>query len=183
MKAKSAYINWIIFIVFVLAAVLFITWQARNNLMMVNESVAMIFLCLSFPAKIYKLTLVQYILFFALIILMFNAIRFSYTVVVGNVSTTYHSSQFNGIINPIVFIILITYFVVNIDALIQLYQLIAKGSKKEQQNSENKKIDFYYKQFNSCSDEELTRIFKIYNDYPNEARIALTRIKSEKGIR
>jgi hypothetical protein len=182
MQAKSEYINWTLLVAFVLSTGLFIAWQARNDLRMINESAAMVFLCMSLPAKIYKLRIVQYILFFVLVIFLFNAIRFSYTVVEGSVSRTYHYSQFNGVINPIVFVILIVYSVVNIDALNHLYQIIIKGSETEQKDTENKKIEFYYNQFNSCSDEELTNIFKIYNDYPNEAKAALKRIKSEKGI-
>ncbi len=182
MKAKSVYINWILFIVFLLLTGLFITWQVSNDIRMVSESIAMVFLCISLPARIYKLKIAQYALFFLLIILLFNVFDFSYTVVEGNVSTTYHSSRFNGIINPIVFIILIVYIIVNIDALVAFYQLLTKGSEKDQEEDKIKKIDFYYKKFSNCSDTELTGVFKMYNDYPDEAQIALKRIKSEKGI-
>ena len=65
--------------------------------------------------------------------------------------------------------------------MIGLYQLLIRGSEKEQNEELSKKIEFYYNKFNGCSNSELVDIFKMYNEYPVEAQLALKRIKEEKG--
>lgn len=66
--------------------------------------------------------------------------------------------------------------------MIDLYHLVTRGSEKEQKEELSKEIEFYYNKFNDCSNIELVDIFKMYNDYPVGAQLALNRIRKEKGI-
>jgi len=182
LEMRYVYTYWSLFGAFILVLGWFISWQITDETFMINESFAMILLCISCPAKIYELKKVQYTLLVFLLMLLFSPLSFSHTIDDGNKSITYHSGRFNGVISPVVFLILVIYVMVNVGALIDLYQLVTKGSKKEQEDARNKNVTFYYEKFGGCSNIELADALKRYSDYPIEAQIALKRIKAEKGI-
>jgi hypothetical protein len=181
MRRKSTYINIGLLATSILLIGLFIRWQIADEFSMVNETLAMVLFAISLIFKLYKLKIGQYLIFILLLILLSNAIKFSYTIVNDGVSTTYYSASFNSLsINPIVFVVLILYMVVNGKFIWDLYNLLAHGSDKEQKEKQDKNIAFYYEKFKNYSTTEMNDIFKVYKDYPIEAQIALKRIKKEK---
>lgn len=182
MSNRSAIINWILFAVIAISIILLIRWQAIAGEMFINETSALILLCLGFAFKIYKVRAATYIIFLILVVLLFQPITYSYTVSEGNASITHSSSRFDTLISPIVLLVLVCHIMFNYASMIDLYHLLVRGSEKEQREKREKVVDFYYNKFSTCSNIELEDIFKSYNEYPAEAQEALSRLKSEKGI-
>lgn len=180
MKGRAAVINWILFSVFTLLTVVFVKWWTAE-LWLINETAAMILFCLGFPLKIYRLQWGQYIILFLLIVLLFQPFSYSYTVVDGNTTSTYNSGYFVGKIDPVIFVVLMSFIAFNHEAVIHLYRLFTKGSKGEREDKRIRDINFYYKKFGTCSDSELEDIYNMYGEYPVEAQEALIRLKSEKN--
>jgi hypothetical protein len=155
-------------------------WQIADEFAMVNETLAMILFAISLIFKMYRIKIGQYLIFIFLLILLFNVIKFSYTVVNGDVSTTYYSASFSSLsINPIVFVVLMLYMIVNRKVIVDLFQKLLHGSDKEQEEKQDKNVAFYYDKFNNYSSNELNDIFKMFYDYPVEAQIALKKIDKE----
>lgn len=161
---------------------LFIDSELKAEFVLLNESVAMLLLCVSFPFKIYNVKLGQYFILGILLILLFSPLSYSFTITDGDSSVTRNGAKYTSLISPLTFVILILFLAFNYKAMIDLYQLLTKGSREEQERKMSKEIEFYYNKFNDCSKSELVDIFKMYKDYPVGAQLALNRIKKEKGI-
>lgn len=160
----------------------FVWWQCANEAPMISETLAMFLFAVSIIFKAYNIKIGQYAILILLIILLFNLITFSYTVVNGDVSTTYYSANFSSFgFNPIVFFVLISYIICNRRFVAYAYKLLIHGSVKEQKEKDNKDITFYYNMFNNCSGNELNDAFNLYNDYPLSAQKALNKIKAERN--
>ncbi len=101
---------------------------------------------------------------------------------VGSSSTdTFSFIQYPGI-DPLTLPILIIYCVINRSFFWECYSLLFHGSKEYRQSESDKKVDFYYKKFTESTDEELVRIYSMYNEYPVEAQVALQNIKQERNL-
>ena len=142
----------------------------------------MVLFCICFPLKIYDIKVGQYVILCVLSILLFSPLSCSYTTIEDNISTIHSEAKFNSFISPITFLVLLLFLAFNYKAMIDLYHLVTRGSEKEQKEELSKEIEFYYNKFNDCSNIELVDIFKMYNDYPVGAQLALNRIRKEKGI-
>jgi hypothetical protein len=182
MKKKYLIANRILFIISILLFCLFIKWQVFNEFMFFNETIAMLLFCASIPLKLYKMRTGQYLVFTALLILLFSPLSYSYTITDVNGFITHHEAKFNSLISPITFVILILFTMANFSAIFDLYQVLTKGSDKEQKDALSKETEYYYNKFSGYSSAGLADIFEMYNDYPVEAQLALKRIKEEKGI-
>jgi len=182
MKKKYLIANWILFIISILLLGLFIQWQVSNEFILFNETIAMFLVCASIPLKVYRLRIGQYLIFTALLILVFSPLSCAHTITDANGSITHHEAKFNSLISPITFVILIWFTVANFSAIFDLYRLLTKGSDKEQKASLAKEMEFYYNKFKDCSSAELGDIFEMYKDYPVGAQLVLKKIKEEKGI-
>jgi hypothetical protein len=179
---KSRIVNWALFVISILLLVLFIQWQVADESILFNEAIAMLFFSVSIPLKIYRVRIGQYVIFAALLILLFSPLSYFYTITEGNTSITHRETKFNSLISPVTFVILILFTMVNYSAMFNLYQLLTKGSETEQEDKANIEVEFYYKKFSECSAVEFKESFKMFNDYPVEAQIALKRIKKEKEL-
>ena len=178
MNKRAIYINVTLFIVSIILLGLMIYWQITGGFLMASETLAIFLLSLSFVLKKYNLVIGQWISFGLFLVLLFGIIDFSYTLHNGDSTITYHTIKFTSpSINPIVFIIFITFVIVNW----RIFRRFLYGSKAEKQDVFNKKISFYYYKFKDEPDTELETFFSLYNEYPKEAQIALTRIKAERN--
>lgn len=161
---------------------IFISWQIADELFMIDETLGLILFSVSVICKILDFKKVQYVVFILLLVLLLNVIKFGFTVVNGDVSTTQYSVSYTGLgFNLIIFFILILYLVVNRKVVFDLFFKLLYGSESEREERRNRDISFYYEKFHGCSAEEQNEAFKLYNDYPKEARIALDKINKEKG--
>jgi hypothetical protein len=182
MQKKYLIANWVLFIIFSGLLGLAIKSQIINGGIFLNEAIAMLLLCISFPLKIYNIKVGRYIILIGLLVLLFNPLYYSYTITEGDTAVTYHESRFNSLISPLTFLVLMLFQAFNYSTMIDLYYLLTRGSEKEQKDELSRKIEFYYNKFNGCSNIELVDILKMYNNYPTEAQLDLKRIKEEKGI-
>ncbi len=182
MQKKYVIINYVLFTIFSGLLVLAIKSQIADGSIFLNEDTAMLLLCMSFPLKIYNIKIARYIILVGLLVLLFSPLGYSYTIREGNTSATSHETKFTSLISPVTFVILILFTAVNYSVMFELYYLLTKGSKKEQEDKANRDVEFYYKKFNECSADEFYESLKMCNDYPVEAQLALKRIKEEKDI-
>ena len=74
------------------------------------------------------------------------------------------------------------YCSTNVKLVIEAFNIIRHGDDNEVKSKLEVGVKFYYEKFNSFSSEELKEVYKIYNEYPNEARIALRQIHEEKKL-
>ena len=177
MNKRAVYINVSFFVISILLLGLLIYWQITGGFLMASETLAMCLLSLGFIFKKYNLIKVQWISFGLLVVLLVGIINFSYTVQNGDTTTTYHTIKFNSpSINPIVFIILLAFTVVNW----RIFARLLYGSEEEKQEDFDKKVSFYYHKFKDETNNELEIILKLYKEYPKEAQVALTKIKEER---
>lgn len=113
-----------------------------------------------------------YGVFILLFLSTFNIANFSFVV-----------SKFNDLpFNIFSFFALVVYSVINRDMVIHIIKRVLRGSDKEQEDSRNKMISFYYEKFKIVDAEEFAEILKNFKKYPAEAQIALKQIKTEKDI-
>jgi hypothetical protein len=177
MNKRAIYINVILFVISILLLGLMIYQQIDGSYLMVTETLAMALFSTSFILKKYNFTKGQWILFVLLIFLLVQIVDFYYSIQNGNETTTYHTRKFTIGFNPIVFIILLAFCVVNW----RLFEKVLYGSEDEKQENFNKKVSFYYDKFKDEPKKELEKIFMLYKEYPKEAQVALTKIKEEQG--
>jgi len=110
-------------------------------------------------------------------ILIYSASVFSF----GSVHYLYNDNEIiitSLGVSPLFLLILIIYCLVNFDLVRRLYY----GSDKENADKLKVAVSFYYDKFNGYSAEELKEVFKMYKDYPEEAKIALMKIHQEKAL-
>jgi len=182
MQQRYLVINWLLFILFTTLLGFSIKSQVEDWSLFINEDFAMLLFCICFPLKIYDVKVWRYVILVALLILLFSPLSCSYTTIEGNIPTIHSEAKFNSLVSPLTFFVLSLFLAFNYSAMIDLYQLLTKGSDKEQKEALAKEIEFYYNKFNDCSDSELVDIVKMYNDYPAGAKLALNRIRKEKRI-
>ena len=153
--------------------------QLNGGMLIITETLAVALLSLSFILKKYNYVKGQWTCFGFLIVLLVQIIDFSYTVENVDGSTTYHTSKFTSpSINPVVFIILISFVVVNW----RIFGLLLYGSAQEKKEDFDKKVYYYYNTFNKVTEEELMYSFSLYKEYPKEAQVALTKINEERNL-
>jgi len=81
-------------------------------------------------------------------------------------------------INPIFFLMLVIYSGLNYDIIRDFIY----GSEKENFEKSKADIQFYYDKFNRYQAEELEAIYKMFNEYPIDAQIALKKIHKERDL-
>lgn len=81
-------------------------------------------------------------------------------------------------INPIILLIVIAYYIINKERINHMLSSFFKGTEEERSKEFQKTVDFYLHKFNACDKEELKGILENFNDYPDEAKIALRQIQA-----
>ncbi|GAB3923460.1 hypothetical protein [Mucilaginibacter myungsuensis] len=161
-----------------LTVVAFIFWQISNDVMFINETFALLLLIGSTVAKWSRSNKIQLVIFLALFVPLFSLLNYTYTVEDGDTITTYHSARFSSLVDPIVFLILVVFLGMNLSVIIKFF----KGSDEDITDKSDKLTTFYYDKFNSSDERELIGLYKMYNDYPLEAQIALRKIHEERNL-
>jgi hypothetical protein len=183
MSRQNIYINIVLLVIAILLTGVFVNWQISNELFFANETIGLALLSISLIFKLLKLKGAQYVLFFMMIILLFQLVKFSFTITEGDASTTYHSGAFLSIgFSPIVFVEFIFFILINRKVLFFFFGNLFYGYTEERKEKQLKKIDFYYNTFRGYSGDALVEAFKMLDDYPAEAQTALKQIKEERNI-
>ena len=179
MSKRAVYINLILFVISIVLLGLMIYQQINGGFLMISETLSIALLSFSFVLKKHNYVKGQWLCFGLLIVLLVQIIDFSYTVQNENGFITYHTSKFTSpSINPVVFIILIAFLIVNW----RIFGLLLYGSVQERKDEFDKKVLFYYNKFNLSGNEELEGIFNLYKEYPKEAQVALRKINEEREL-
>lgn len=79
--------------------------------------------------------------------------------------------------NPVLFVILLTWYFVNKREIKEVYARRFKDSTEEEAAKYQKMVDFYIEKFSSCTSAELDTIYANIDAYPDEAKTALRKIK------
>ncbi len=104
------YTDVIILVLTVIITVVFIGIQITYKSFMIDETLGVILFLFSMVFKILNFKIFQYVIFFLLIVLLLNVIKFDFTTIDGDVSTTYYSVRYTGFgFNPIILLILILF--------------------------------------------------------------------------
>jgi len=146
---------------------------------MINEDFALLVLTVGPVLKQYNLPKIQIILFFLLIVPLFNFLHFSYSFTQNGSSYTYNSTHFVGI-SPVVLLILLVYSWITKSVIIGALRTLRFGSEQEQTSRFDKMVDFYYQKFKESTDIELIDIKSRYDQYPLEAQKAINKIVLER---
>jgi hypothetical protein len=183
MAKATKYVDIGILIISLFLLGLFVNWQIANNDFIINGTIALFLFSVSLIFKIFNFRKGQYPLFILLVILVFN-IKLSFQISNGDGSTTYYSESFPSLgFNPIVLLVLMVYIIVNLEVIAGLFKWLFHGSVKEQEQKKGINVNFYYDKFSRCSADELKGVLKMYNEYPEEAQIALEKIQQERNIK
>jgi len=150
---------------------------------MLNETVSFALLLISLVFNNSRFRIFKYLILFFLFLALFNLPHFSYSTVSANTTTTHYSDtiKFFGV-NPIVFLVILIFLMINQKLFSGLWTTIFYASDKEVQDKTAKEIDFYYEKFKSCPVDELRVLFKMYRDYPKAAQMALDKINQEREL-
>ncbi len=149
-----------------------------------NNILAAILLIYGIFLKIKNTDKSRFVVIVLLVLSTFGIINFVFATVarIGDLPTnSFAFIQYPGV-DPITLLILIIYCVVNRTFFFECYHLLFHGSGEEQKLESEKQVEFYYKKFSTIKEDELESIFKIYNEYPIEAQMALKAIHEERGL-
>lgn len=174
MNKKAKYIDSSFLLIFFLLAILTMYRHlSAGFILSINNYLGFLLLIMFIGIWFLKKELNKYLVF--ILLYTFNIINFTVERFNISVGADVRELQFTPIsINPIAVILLIIYLCLNGSTIKQLYT----DNDKESADKLNKKVDFYYNKFSNCSEGELTVIFSNYDKYPEEARIALDKLKS-----
>ena len=184
MDKPNRFVNIIIWLIFFLLAIQLFFWPITGVfLLTMNANIALVLGFVSLLLKFHKSKKGQYVIFISLVLLTFNIITFIPEIIQGDVSGTDILVKFGLLgIDPISFLLLIAYCIINIRTIAALLRTLFYVSEKEQEENENKNITFYYDKFNTCSSDELNNVLKMYKEYPEEAQIAIKRVQEERNV-
>lgn len=117
----------------------------------------------------------RFLVFILLFLAMFGVINFTVEII----AIGYVGIGTIGL-NPLIFLLLVIYSVICIDTVSALFRNINRGSEKEISGEREKMELFYYNKFIKLNQVEFQNIFRYYNDYPEEAKFAINKIKEER---
>lgn len=80
-------------------------------------------------------------------------------------------------INPLMLLLLIIYLLINKTEVKKTFNGIFFPNAEEQQQDQQRQIDFYYRKFDACSKEELEKIIDNFGQYPVPAQLALDKLR------
>jgi|GEM_PF-827986 len=155
--------------------------QLYDYVLSINNYLGFAFWTISLFLRLRNSRTKRYPLAFLLILGTLNVLNFG----IGSVTLSFSIGNISDIpterpgINPIILLVLIAYYLVNKKSINRILNNTFKGTEEEQRIEHQKTIDFYLKKFDACDEEEIKEILKNFNDYPNEAQIALRQIQSK----
>jgi len=176
MKQKTDYIFFGILGLFIVITITLSSLQ--NFVLTINNYLAFIALPTALFLRVKLKNKRRYPLGVILMLSLFNIINFG----LGTISITFgvHSSiliETPGI-NPIILLVVIAYYLVNKKMINIILSNFFKGTEEERRKEFQTTVDLYLKKFSSYEEAELKKILENFNDYPDEAKIALRQIQS-----
>ncbi|KQC01852.1 hypothetical protein [Pedobacter sp. Hv1] len=146
----------------------------NNYLAFVAWPIALFLRMKTYQGKRYPLGII-------LLLALFNIINFE----IGGFSMKFGINSSIPIetpgINPIILLIVVAYYIINKERINHIISNFFKGTEEERSKEFQKTVDFYLHKFNACEEEELKGILKNFNDYPDEAKIALRQIQANQS--
>jgi len=186
-KKPNKYVDVVFLILLGLSLCLtFYRHFADGYVISINNILALILFVTGVFIKIKNSEKGKYVVLILLLLATLNIINFTIgvgTVHIGNLGSGDESLSyaFPGI-DPLFFLILLIYWIINKKAIRSIWDRIYHGSEKEQVDRISTGIDFYYNKFNAYNEEGLNDAFKMYKDYPVEAKEALKKIHQERNL-
>jgi len=171
------------FLIFLGTCCLITIYQGVSNvfLLTINNYLAVIVYVVVVGLKVYSPSKGRYNVLILLVLSLFNLINFS-AVVIN--STIYHLDSgwsVNGVgFNIIVFVFIIIYFFLNKDFVTYTLRSLLVESDKEIVAKKEKMVKFYYNKFKKETNGEFDRIYFNIKSYPDEAQIALEKLKEDR---
>lgn len=93
----------------------------------------------------------------------------------------YKGFLYNAIsVNPQILLLFIIYVIINPFMIRILWTKVMSGSKKEQLSEATKEIRFYYNKFSLFEGEAWENVLNNFDEYPESAKTAITRIAGER---
>jgi hypothetical protein len=129
----------------------------------------------------------NFLIFYLLVFGVFNVFVFSsWLSSFGAVYYIYQSDDFIisylGI-NPFVLLLILIYFFINRSTIMSHIRRLTEGTEEEISLRFKNKVKFYYDKFNLYTSDELKDVYKIYDEYPEEAKMALREIHEERNLK
>nr|WP_121272503.1 hypothetical protein [Pedobacter schmidteae] len=119
---------------------------------------------------------------YGLTILLFLSTLNIANLTVGSISFNAFYGDIESIsVNPIMLLILIIYYIINEKTVKKELRRIFFPSEEEKQSEHQMQIDFYYRKFENCGNEELKNIIINKEQYPMPAQIALDKLSETRG--
>lgn len=176
MKQKTDYIFFGILGLFIVITITLSLLQ--NFVLTINNYLAFIALPTAFFLRIKLQKRRHFPLGIILMLSLFNIINFG----LGTMSMTFGVNSSIPIetpsINPIILLIFVAYYLINKKTISIILSNFFKGTEDERRKEFQTTVDFYLKKFSSCEEDELKKALENFNDYPDEAKIALRQIQS-----
>lgn len=147
-----------------------------------NNYLALAAWVLCFVLVLTKIGLAKYAIATLLLLGLFEVFNFmpgstKLAIDIGDIS----NPDMNGIgFSPVVFLFCVAYYIANKTIVHQFFSKRLHDSDDQRFEKQNKMIAFYYNKFSCCSTDEFAVILTNYNDYPEEAKIAIDRVKESK---
>jgi len=180
-KGKNNYASILAtLLLFILVGRLLVIDIIENSAISIDDILAVMLLVFSMQLLITQSAKGQYIVLGVLIISLINILQFN--IIIGEESHTTHTTLNIGALsfNAFTFLLLIFYCVINWKGVKVGIKVLFHGSESEQKEKREKLFIFYYDKFKNYTEDELSRAFGMFKEYPLEAQEALNKIKKER---
>src|ERR1700761_7573440 len=168
MTKRKNYLDIVLLIILSLLVIGVLYWDFSDSLSVsINDFLLLGVVVFAVRLTLYKSVKGQWLL----LILILIALPGIFTVNYNISGYSSHTIAYVGSLkfNPLSFLLLLVFLAINRRNIIK----VLYGSEEDQDAKAGKAVKFYYDKFNSSTPEELNDIFKMYNEYPPEAQIAL----------
>ncbi|WP_429263586.1 hypothetical protein [Mucilaginibacter sp. 3215] len=160
-------------------------YQGISNtfLLTINNYLAFLLYAIMVGLKFYSPIKGKYGVLILLGLSLVDIINFSAVVINAKIYHLDSGWSVNGLgFNIIAFILLIVYYFFNTDFVLYILRSLFVGSDKELADKKEKLVNFYYNKFREENNENFDSIFKNIETYPDEAQVALKKIKIEREV-
>jgi hypothetical protein len=184
MSKPNRFIDIVISIICVVIMGQLFFWPIIGGfILMPNDNIVLILLLISVILKRHNKVNWQPIVFILLLLFAFNVITVSLHFEESDLTETHVLANIGGLsVEPIAFLILIIYMIINRGAIKHFIRKIFFESDEENESTSKEKVDFYYDMFSKFTPGEMNEALNIIDEYPHEAQIALIKVEKENKI-
>lgn len=182
MKKKNKYLDIFLFGLLIILAVFIFYWDISDTVAFsINDLLLIGLLIFSYRSIFYNSAKGQYLLLILIILSLPGLLTTNFNLDGSGTSVTFfHMGALK--FNPLSFLLLVLYILINRKNFLSGVGKILYGSEQEKLNKRERDVLFYYTKFNDCTPDELDNTFKLFDQYPPEAKEALKRIHIERGL-